>query len=76
MFLVNMFIFVQRHAEKKLRCILIPVFSRYFTFLCYQDERKDLTHMKVYGIDVDAADEIHIFNPYKEFEHLIGDSRI
>lgn len=28
--------------------------------LCCQVERKDLTHLKVYAIDVDEADEVHL----------------
>lgn len=31
-----------------------------FFCLCCQVVRKDLTHLKVYAIDVDEADEVHL----------------
>lgn len=44
-----------------MHCNLILISVRYYAFLSCQVDRKDLTHLKVYAIDVDEADEVHHF---------------
>lgn len=60
--------YLNQTLKKNLQSGLILISGEH-CFLCCQVERKDLTDLKVYAIDVDEADEVHLVDLNGIFVH-------